>query len=332
MNAQSIRNMLEQCPEIKVDVLLKRSIIVFGASNAGIALGSYLTGAGYEIMFYCDNDPSKQGKQINGIKVISPIDLKNFQRKDTIVCIASIGAKEIANQLTDIGIDYICLSYWDERWKKLFNREHILNSIPEILQAYNSLKDDISKDTFLSILKFRLTLDPIDLAISDYEHYFHPKLKYTSDDIIIDGGAYIGDTSFEIMDDTGGKCNIFAFEPDANNYQKLYENIQQGKHGNQIIPINAGLWKENHKGKLTADELSDRRYVAEEGTINIQLVKIDSFVNDRNIVPTVVKMDIEGSELPALMGAKTTIQKYRPKLIISALKSIVRYRADTLCV
>jgi hypothetical protein len=47
----------------------------------------------------------------------------------------------------------------------------------------------------------------------------------------------------------------------------------------------------------------------------VRIERIDDIVDDK---PTIIKMDIEGFELPALKGAAATIRDARPKLLVSA--------------
>jgi hypothetical protein len=49
-------------------------------------------------------------------------------------------------------------------------------------------------------------------------------------------------------------------------------------------------------------------------TAQVNLVTIDSEVGDREIA--IIKVDVEGHELPALRGAQTTITRCRPVLVI----------------
>lgn len=46
----------------------------------------------------------------------------------------------------------------------------------------------------------------------------------------------------------------------------------------------------------------------------IQVVALDQYIYHE--APTLIKMDIEGAEQEALVGARKTIQTYRPKLVI----------------
>jgi hypothetical protein len=49
---------------------------------------------------------------------------------------------------------------------------------------------------------------------------------------------------------------------------------------------------------------------------NCQLVSADEFFDERKVSPTIIKMDVEGSESHALTGAKETIKNKKPKLQI----------------
>lgn len=53
------------------------------------------------------------------------------------------------------------------------------------------------------------------------------------------------------------------------------------------------------------------------GGINIETIPIDEFVKEENLKRVdFIKMDIEGSEEKALLGAKETLRKFKPKLAI----------------
>ena len=57
----------------------------------------------YEVLYFVDNDCSKQGKSFYGKKVISPKEIKNIDYEVIIVCVRK--GDEIVNQLThDMGI------------------------------------------------------------------------------------------------------------------------------------------------------------------------------------------------------------------------------------
>ena len=58
------------------------------------------------------------------------------------------------------------------------------------------------------------------------------------------------------------------------------------------------------------------RIIDSKQSVPINVLSIDDFMKDKE-APTFIKMDIEGSETEALLGAKKIIKKYKPKLAIS---------------
>ena len=54
--------------------------------------------------------------------------------------------------------------------------------------------------------------------------------------------------------------------------------------------------------------------IVETGSISVDCTTLD--IAMRNLAPTIIKMDIEGAERDALLGAKHTIRVHRPVLAI----------------
>ena len=98
---------------------------------------------------------------------------------------------------------------------------------------------------------------------------------------------------------------VYALEPDKTIFNYLTENIRKNNLDNKIIPINCGV--------------EDREEVMDFKTAKLNLTTIDNIVKNKNINKvSLIKMDIEGYELKALKGAKETIKKHKPILIVLA--------------
>ncbi|WP_456277640.1 methyltransferase domain-containing protein [Bacillus sp. AK128] len=76
-------------------------IILFGASKFGIHALQYLDEKS-DVLYFCDNDSSKWGTEINGIKVIPPSKLKEVEFEKIII--TSSYANEISKQLFKMNI------------------------------------------------------------------------------------------------------------------------------------------------------------------------------------------------------------------------------------
>ena len=58
--------------------------------------------------------------------------------------------------------------------------------------------------------------------------------------------------------------------------------------------------------------------ISDEGSCEVRSITIDKFIEkEPENIPTMIKMDIEGFEVNALIGSQNTIKKYKPILTIS---------------
>ena len=73
-----------------------------------------------------------------------------------------------------------------------------------------------------------------------------------------------------------------------------------------------GAWSES--AYLTFEENEDSSKINNEGSTKIKVNAMDNMFLEQPV--SFIKMDIEGAEKEALMGAKKIIQKYKPKLAV----------------
>lgn len=124
-------------------------------------------------------------------------------------------------------------------------------------------------------------------------------------------GAYIGDSIDGYRKHVGQYRKIYALEPDVENCKKIQEYVENQKLQN-IQLINAAVGKENRTVSFDQQGTAGSS-VKGEGNNSVQLVCLDDVIAEP---VTFVKMDVEGFELDALMGAKGLIETYKPKLAI----------------
>lgn len=111
---------------------------------------------------------------------------------------------------------------------------------------------------------------------------------------------------------------ILAFEADKANYDMLCHNVTGNKWEN-IQCFNIGLWSEKACLKFKAEGCASGN-IALDGEVPIECDTLDHIVNGMPV--NYIKMDIEGSELSALIGANKTICAYTPLLAISVYHRI----------
>lgn len=139
------------------------------------------------------------------------------------------------------------------------------------------------------------------------------QLKPAKDkEIFLDIGGYDGMTSLYFSRWCKRDSKVYIFEPDKENIEKCKINLRDKLDSYQIIP--KGAWNEITKLKFQSRENQFSK-VSDLGEEEIPVTTIDDELC--GVPVTFIKMDIEGSELPALFGAEKTIMKNRPKLAIS---------------
>ncbi len=113
---------LEIFEKFITDVMEAERIIIFGASGGGRRAIKILEELGKKPMYFVDNDSSKWGGKVEGIKVLSPSELKRIDF-DIIVVASSIGEAEIISQLEEMGYEgktytlaFVRLLLWAKRF------------------------------------------------------------------------------------------------------------------------------------------------------------------------------------------------------------------------
>lgn len=135
--------------------------------------------------------------------------------------------------------------------------------------------------------------------------------------VIIDGGAYFGDSALAFLGYDPSK--IYSFEPVEVSFQKLKETIELNKLQDLVIPVKLGIGSESRKLAIFG-ESSGASVKAMAGTNSqeIDIVTIDNFFEEKtNEEIGLIKLDVEGAESDVIHGALETIKRNRPVLIIS---------------
>lgn len=184
-------------------------------------------------------------------------------------------------------------------------------------KTYKSLSDKVSRQTMIGFLNTRIggNASYINKYCVD-EGYFPANLvEFGDDEVFIDCGAYDGDTLSAFIKAIGVHNKykrIYALEPDPSNYDKLEKNCGNLK---SVSLLKIGAYDESTTLSF-ANEATGASHIDQDGDISICVDRLDNIISSEERV-TFIKMDLEGSELQALKGAKEIIKRCRPILAIS---------------
>lgn len=282
-------------------------------------MAEFLLKQGIEILgFWDDERYYHAGRTImidcNAYKTMNDNGYRDIKVSHTLLLgIIDFGLLEEIEKKANKYCKYV--EYLDVYPSHIMEAEFLADNKRELEELYRELADDESKTVMREYIMARYSGDVAGLCKLNHGRYTYDwdLLNLCCDDIIIDAGAYNGDTIEEVNDFLSGNlCEVIAFEPDRLNFEKLKEKFGVSK---RIKCINAGLWKENTtlcfatSGTLGAS--------LKEGALEkVEVVSIDSYMEENNGTVTLIKMDIEGSELEALKGSRETIKARRPRMAI----------------
>lgn len=148
-------------------------------------------------------------------------------------------------------------------------------------------------------------------------------LRYVAaGDFVIDVGANIGFHALSFARKVGKSGVVWAFEPDPVNGLVLRHNIIQTGLDDVVIPFDlalsdsVGLCRFRTHPITTPENFGHTGIDAQAGDYPRVSVPLDVLSHDR--APALIKIDIEGHELPALDGMTEIIERYSPVLSIEA--------------
>lgn len=132
---------------------------------------------------------------------------------------------------------------------------------------------------------------------------------------IIDVGACVGDSALVFQKYTDK--NIYAFEPTNENYEFLLQTLKLN-NTTRIIPVKKALGAEPSQAQISVGGgCSSLVFDNHTTSHSVEVITLDSFVHEHNLEVGFIKVDIEGFEQEFLKGAKQTIMKQKPAMLIS---------------
>lgn len=214
--------------------------------------------------------------------------------------------------------------YWGElkiddgNFKVFINKANVFKKYADdYVKLYESLKDYKSKYVLFAILNDFYNFDFVNLKNATeycFKHYFDlnliPKLK---ENVFVDVGAYVGDTVLDYVESYGKESfqKIYCYEICQENIDKMKINL---KNFDNIEIKRKAVSDKKGKLKFDLDNDISSNHISLDGKIEVEGIALDEDIKEKI---SMVKMDIEGSEMKALAGMKEHIKNDTPILLIS---------------
>jgi FkbM family methyltransferase len=150
-------------------------------------------------------------------------------------------------------------------------------------------------------------------------------------DIAIDAGGCFGETALWLAHAVGGKGRVLTLEFDVENLVLLRANLERNPSlASRITLLEAALWSRSGcslqiamGGPAATVSASDVPAGDTAGAPVARSIALDDLIAD-GVIDRVdfVKLDIEGAEPMALVGAVRVLERFRPRLALAAYHDI----------
>lgn len=290
-----------------------KSIILFGAGNCGHIVYRFLAKEEVPVAAFCDNKLAGSFDEETNIRIIGVEELTADPENFFIVITVADKPvyQKIYAQLMNSGFDGSqCL--FMENYIERIPVDFLVKNRKKYKEVFDLLADEMSREIYIERIKRVFLLSDIShVMASATEQYFDEKVELTEQEVFLDCGAYIGDTAMEFIQRVNGKYRqIYMFEAEVSKFGQIQENLKGYRY--KLYPY--GVWSDNRELCFDADGSSASKVSDNGEGMQIEVVALDNIEFEET--PTFIKMDIEGAEKEALLGAKNMISEYHPKLAI----------------
>jgi len=127
-------------------------------------------------------------------------------------------------------------------------------------------------------------------------------------DVFVDLGANIGFFTLLAARIVGPEGKVFAFEPTPSTRKFLVKNVLENDFNDRVVIENYAISDRRSKAKFSVTALSEYNSICvgeggREGTIEVDTISLDEYFLEKGMMRVdLIKMDIEGQELPAMRG------------------------------
>ena len=320
-----------------------KPVVLYGTGDGADKVLARLAETGVPVSGIFASDEFVRGQQFHGFTVRTYSELLALREK-VIVLIA------FASELPDVMERFYKLASVHETYAPhvpVFSGEETVTAAwikkyeRELQTVYERLADAVSRETFASVLNYKLSgrLSYLQACTTNRTEDLRTIFSFGGEETYLDLGAYNGDTVQEFLQLTRGRYKkIVALEPDKKNFKKLTDFVRQNelKH---ITCLQAGVWNDCGSLELTGNGgrqstfwEADRSGFATQPLSQtcsmkkkikkqqVTVVSVDAVLgNDR---ADYMKFDVEGVEKEALEGAAGHLvpdgNGTLPKLLVAA--------------
>jgi FkbM family methyltransferase len=305
---------------------LSEKLVLFGAGPLGKGILAGLRKAGVEPLAFADNNRDLWHKQVMGLSVLPAPEAVEIHGQTACFVVTVYQGAAVRLQLASLGCHRV-VAFASLLWKYadvfipqcgLELPHRFRQQFDSIRQCYATLADDLSKRELREQLLWRYWLDfsalSSPLAASD-TYFPMDLLSPVPGEVFLDCGGFDGETTQSFRRHWGGEFrHVFAFEPDPVNQDALAANLKATGIGDRVTIMPYAVGNMSGKVSFTCNGSVTSHMTSQDSGSMIECRRLDDI--KWPLIPTYIKMDIEGAEPEALAGGADLLRRHLPVLAV----------------
>lgn len=302
-------------------------LILFGAGALGRLVLQGLAQAGVRPIAFADNNERLWNTEIGGVPVLPPATASDRYRDSGCFVVTIYNGSPARRQLKALGCKHLApfaALFWE--YAEIFTPNCGID-LPHKLPAYSDeirachevLADAESRRELAGQLEWRYWLDDDALPppLDPRQTYFPMELMEPSEDeVFVDCGSFEGDIFPSFSSHWNGRFrHIFALEPDPQNREVLGTTARNMGLTDRVTVLSCAVGEQSGMVSfVSTGTMASRIVEGGEGSVSVECRKLDDI--SWQLTPTYIKMDIEGAEPRALIGASDLLRRHHPILAV----------------
>lgn len=175
-------------------------------------------------------------------------------------------------------------------------------------------------DDMYCLNQYFLPVKHFEASVFFYKHGIDciENIDALKDKDILDVGGFIGDSILVLKPLT--EKRVFSFEALEEHYELMKKTVAMNQLDNVVLERMA-LGDENKEIEIevagSSSSINPNEAVEIKGTEKVMMRTLDAYVEEHPMNIGLIKVDIEGAEQQFMKGARKTIERFRPVLLMS---------------